>query len=278
MIAIEGPGLFGGRACRVVLSRTSYPAVRLRVGGGSLVPISDFRIVETNRTTTIAWGESRLSLVEHLFAALAGLSVRENLDIDVTGDELPLLDGGARVWCEALAELGRGAEHAWGNGTDPGGPLLVSHGSAVHEPIVIGESVYRFAPARDVHVRATLDVGDPRVDATAEWNGTADHFVTTIASARTFVDARDLEPMLASGLGASVDRASVIVFDADTVHVAGRPVSPAEPARHKLLDLMGDLYLYGGPPRGSTHAHRPGHRATHAAIAEAIARGVLCRA
>ena len=277
MIAIEGTGLFGGRACRVALSRTTYPAVRLRLGGGPLVPIVDYRVVDTNRTTTIGWGDSRLSLVEHLFAALAGLDVREKLDIDVTGDELPLLDGGARAWCEALAEIGLGGEHASGDDRSPAASLVVSPRSAAHEPIVVGESVYRFSPARDVLVTAVIELTDRRVETTADWNGTADRFVRSIASARTFVHARDLEPMLAAGLGASVDPASVMVFDADTVHVAGRPFSPDEPARHKLLDLMGDFYLYGGPPRGSTHAHRPGHRANHAAIEEAIARGVLCR-
>jgi UDP-3-O-acyl-N-acetylglucosamine deacetylase len=56
---------------------------------------------------------------------------------------------------------------------------------------------------------------------------------------------------------------------------AGAPFSPDEPARHKLLDLAGDLFVYGGPPRGTVSAYRPGHWSTHEAMRVAIARGVI---
>jgi UDP-3-O-[3-hydroxymyristoyl] N-acetylglucosamine deacetylase len=66
----------------------------------------------------------------------------------------------------------------------------------------------------------------------------------------------------------------VVVIGAEIL-AAGRPFAPDEPARHKLLDLVGDLFLYGGPPRGSVAAYRPGHWATHEAVRRAREAGVL---
>ncbi|MFO0670222.1 MAG: UDP-3-O-acyl-N-acetylglucosamine deacetylase [Polyangiaceae bacterium] len=101
--------------------------------------------------------------------------------------------------------------------------------------------------------------------------------VRRIAPARTFVEERELALMLASGQSATADPESVVVLGAETVHAAGRPFSADEPARHKLLDLIGDLALHGGPPRGEIVARRPGHAATHVAVARALADGILAR-
>ena len=67
----------------------------------------------------------------------------------------------------------------------------------------------------------------------------------------------------------------MIVIAPGTIYAAGRPFARDEPARHKLLDLIGDLYLYGGPPIGTVTAFRPGHRVTHAVMREALARGIV---
>jgi UDP-3-O-[3-hydroxymyristoyl] N-acetylglucosamine deacetylase len=90
--------------------------------------------------------------------------------------------------------------------------------------------------------------------------------------------ARDLEELGARRLAARVDPESVVVVAPDAIHAAGAPFFGDEPARHKLLDLIGDLYLYGGPPRGGLRAARPGHGATHAAIERALELGVLVAA
>ena len=82
----------------------------------------------------------------------------------------------------------------------------------------------------------------------------------------------------AAGRARGVDLESVLVFDERGAIAGCRPPAPAEPARHKLLDLIGDLALYGGPPRGAVEARRArATRATHAIVAEALARGVLAR-
>jgi UDP-3-O-acyl-N-acetylglucosamine deacetylase len=67
----------------------------------------------------------------------------------------------------------------------------------------------------------------------------------------------------------------VVLVTPERIEVAGAPFSPDEPARHKLLDLVGDLFLYGGPPVGEVHGTRPSHASTHAAITEARALGIL---
>jgi len=68
----------------------------------------------------------------------------------------------------------------------------------------------------------------------------------------------------------------LVVAD-DAIHASGAAFSRDEPARHKLLDLAGDLYLYGGPPEGELSARRPGHAATHEAVRRALAQGILSR-
>jgi UDP-3-O-[3-hydroxymyristoyl] N-acetylglucosamine deacetylase len=69
----------------------------------------------------------------------------------------------------------------------------------------------------------------------------------------------------------------MVLEDGGGVEPPGAPARPDEFARHKLLDLVGDLYLYGGPPRGTLRATRPGHGATHRAMTEALDRGIVGR-
>ena len=84
--------------------------------------------------------------------------------------------------------------------------------------------------------------------------------------------ARDIGELVAGGLARHVEPASVVVLAPEAILHAGRAFSPDEPARHKLLDLLGDLYLSGGPPLGRLRAVRPGH-AANAVAAQARARG-----
>ena len=119
---------------------------------------------------------------------------------------------------------------------------------------------------------------DPRVTSLAPhatWSGDRADFVARIASARTFGFAHEVDALLARGLAQHVAASSVVVIAPDVIHHAGRPFTADEPARHKLLDLIGDLYAHGGPFRGRIHATRPGHAATHAAMARAREEGVI---
>jgi UDP-3-O-[3-hydroxymyristoyl] N-acetylglucosamine deacetylase len=110
----------------------------------------------------------------------------------------------------------------------------------------------------------------------ASWHGDRGDFLERIAPARTFGFLREAALLFDSGRARHVDPQAVLVFDAQGGVVgSSRPPGPAELARHKLLDLIGDLYLYGGPPLGRLRASRPGHRATHAVVRQALAEGIL---
>ena len=226
------------------------------------------RPVRTDRGVTVATpdGRVRVDLIEHLLAAVGGLGVAGELRIAVEGDEIPLLDGGALRFAEALRALESPparARRAPAAG-DARGRLRAR---------AIGVPLRARAPAQPPR-RGRLPA--PVGAGSAAWGGDAAAFVAHVAPARTFGWAHEIEALRAAGRAAEVDLASVIVFDARGGVLPGcRPPGPDEPARHKLLDLIGDLALYGGPPRGEVHASAPGHGATHAVVARALAEGVL---
>src|SRR5690606_8548586 len=114
-----------------------------------------------------------------------------------------------------------------------------------------------------------------RLERHAAWRGDPDDFRERIAPARTFGFAHELDSLLARDLARHVDPASVVVLAVDRVLSAGPPFRADEPARHKLLDLIGDLYAHGGPPAGTVHAIRPGHAATHEAVRRALEEGIV---
>ncbi len=231
---------------------------------GASARLDELRPVRTDRGVTVATqdGRVRVDLVEHLLAAVGGLGISCDLVVEA-GDELPLLDGGAKRFAEALSglELPRCA----------GRCLRVTREAEIGH----GRSVYRFAPGPAASVRVEVDLPAPVGRQRAAWAGAADEFVSRIAPARTFGWVHELDALRAAGRAAEVDPESVIVFDEQGPLSACRPPEPDEPARHKLLDLIGDLALYGGPPAGEVAAFFPGHTATHAVAARALALGIL---
>jgi UDP-3-O-[3-hydroxymyristoyl] N-acetylglucosamine deacetylase len=261
-VELEGAGLHSGAAVRVVLGARPGP-VRLRVRGVE-AEIADLDVVSSARATTVQprGGGARVGTVEHCFAALAGLGIRGGVTIDVDGPEMPLLDGGAGAWCRALTELG--AERS--------APRL----RVVREAVIeVGPSVYELSPGDEAIVEVRVDFDDPRLAPDARWGGDPQDFVERIAPARTFALVRELDELVARGLARSADPASVVVVTRDAVLCAGRAFEADEPARHKLLDLMGDAYLFGGPPLGRLRALRPGHAANVRALRRALETGAL---
>ena len=261
--SVRGRGLFGGRTATVTFRRVEGP---IRLAG---LALEAFAVVPSLRTTTIEQPERgrRIGTVEHLLAALGGLGIHSGLSVDVEGDEFPFLDGGAAQWCAAIDELG----------ARPSPPrLLIAREGEVH----VGASRYRFVPPGALHTVApslgvTLDFDHPRLVARAEWFGDAHDFAVRIAPARTFVFAHDIAKLADLGMMAHADPESVVVIDERGVHSAGVAASPDEPVRHKLLDLVGDLFLHGGPPEGRIETFRPGHAATHEAVRRAREMGIV---
>jgi UDP-3-O-[3-hydroxymyristoyl] N-acetylglucosamine deacetylase len=262
-VVLEGLGLHTARPSRLVLRRRAGPISFVLAHREA--PLESARVVGTARATTLEVSESRFGTVEHLLSALGGLGLHSGVCLELTGPELPLLDGGARSYVDALLELGI-----------PGGEtpaLAVVRDDEVH----VGESSYAFKRGEEIHVHVSVDFGDARLDAAASWDGDARDYRARIAPARTFAFAAELLALAHQGGTAHASPESVIVLAPDRVLSAGALFSPDEPARHKLLDLVGDLFFYGGPPRGAVFAHRPGHGSTHVAMRQAIERGIVRR-
>ncbi len=236
--------------------------VRL-VQRGAEARLDELRPIRTDRGVTVATedGRVRVDLIEHLLAAVGGLGVAGDLVIEA-GEEIPLLDGGALRFAEAIAGLDLPRR--------TGRLHVLREAEIAHE-----RSVYRFSPGPSPAVRVDVDLPAPVGRQRASWEGDPLDFVARIAPARTFGWAHELDALRAAGRAAEVDLGSVLVFDGEGPLAGCRPPGPDEPARHKLLDLIGDLALYGGPPAGSVDASLPGHTATHAVTARALSMGVL---
>jgi UDP-3-O-[3-hydroxymyristoyl] N-acetylglucosamine deacetylase len=261
-LALEGIGLRSGRPARVDFHARPGPFALVVHGVPS--GLNDLLVVETERATTVRAGRVLVATVEHLFAACAALGLYEGLAVEVTGGEVPFLDGGSRTFADALRTLALSSSAP---------PRRV----VKRETIEHGKSRYEFRPSSHGERSASvaLDYDDVRLAPAASWAGDAKDFVERIAPARTFSFYREITDLVRRGQVAHVDPASVVVFAPDAVLASGAPVAADEPARHKLLDLLGDLFLYGGPPVGHVHAYRPGHASTHAILREARARGVV---
>ncbi len=265
----EGIALFSGERSSVEIKRCEGPSTLHTKNGGG--PISEWRRVAAFRTTAIAHASgARVSCVEHLFAALAAYRVYDGVAISVHGNELPILDGASAAWCALLADLEV--------------PKCEPTLRIVRERrFGLGSSKYLFfSSENDLEVSSTLEMGDAgRFAATlskrASWNGSREMFVSEVAAARTFLFARDVADFQASGASAHISEESFVIIGEENAIAHGAPFSRDEPARHKLLDLIGDFFLYGGPPLGRVHALRPGHANNHEVIAMALEDGILAR-
>lgn len=265
---IAGQGLHTAAPGAVGFERVAGGVV-LRMGGVDAL-LEALDVVGTGRSTTVATkdGSIRFATVEHVLAALGGLRIFEGVAIVVEGGEAPLADGGARQYVDALRALALA----------PTAPSLRVVRSGTVE---VGASRYELRESERgeeaIAVEVTVDFDRPGLAKTARWDGDPEDFRVRIAGARTFGFEHEVEELMARGLASHVTPGSVVVIGHDRVLSAGAPFAADEPARHKLLDLVGDLYLHGGPPIGSVHATRPGHAATHEAMRRALAEGLVVR-
>ena len=267
-VALHGRGLHGGARCTVRLLRRPGPVAFLH--DGREIALRELEVVRADRGVCVRPRELELSfeidLVEHLLAAFAGVGVTSGVAISVTGGEIPLLDGAAFELARAVLAL------------DPprGAPAL----RVVREgEVVVGDARYRFAKkdALELDVEVDFSAAGLGVER-ARWSGGTREFLDGIAPARTFGFLNEAELLRKSGRAAWVDPHVVLVFESDgSVLPPATPPGDNELARHKLLDLLGDAYLFGGPPIGALTVSRPGHAANQRAFAEALERGLVAR-
>lgn len=174
--------------------------------------------------------------------------------IEVNGPELPLLDGSALPWMEMLGEAR----------TPPVGPP-VTRSLEIRE----GDAVVAVDPAEELRFSYSIDFPSPIGAQSASFSPSQERFLEELAPARTFLFQHEVELLIEDGklAGGTLENALVAVPGG----WLNPPLRfPEEPARHKLLDLVGDLALLGAIPRGHYRAHRAGHR-LHVALAQRLA-------
>ena len=234
-----GIGLHSGQTTTVTLRPWDQPGFFILgdAPGSEPVRLEPSQVRDSQLCTTLDFGARRVATVEHLLAALAGCGL-SHVAIELSGDEVPLLDGSALGWVEAIAEVG--LQRAT---TPRPAPPELQQAVVLHR----GASVITATPADRFQLIGVIDFPQPAIGRQQfSLALTPQAFVDQIAPARTFGFRDQVEQLRAAGLiqGGALDNA--LVCDGD--HWLNPPLRfPDEPVRHKLLDLIGDLALVGFP-------------------------------
>lgn len=275
---LKGKGLHTGLELVVTFNPApvnhGYKIKRVDVEGQPVIDAIAENVVETTRGTVLGANDVKCSTVEHAFAALYAFGI-DNVLVEVNGPEFPILDGSATPYVNKLKEIGvveQEADKEW---------LIVS------EPIEYTDeatgSHVAILPADDFALSVTIDFNSQLMPIQTATLRDINDFETEISSARTFVFVREIEILLSLGLikGGDLDNA-VVIYERETTqenmdklckltkaewhdakelgYIQHKPlVWENEPARHKLLDLIGDLSLVGQPIKGHIVATKPGH-------------------
>jgi UDP-3-O-acyl N-acetylglucosamine deacetylase len=256
-VRLEGFGLHTGRFVKMVL-RPAAPntGIRFRRGGGPAIR-AGLEAVTTAAGRIGLGGEEGVQTVEHLLSATWAAGV-DNMDVELTGDEVPGMDGSALPFVRALREAGLRTQ-------DATRPVL-----RVRAPIWVadGGSWAVALPAPRFAVACVVTLQPPRSeDQAATYDPAQDRYEEVIAPARTWGYEREAEALRSRGLalGASLENTLVIGGSG----YLNAPRFPNEAARHKILDLLGDLALLGGDVHGYVIAVRAGH-SLHVALARGL--------
>ena len=293
-IKISGNGLHSGKETHVTL----HPAkpfhgvkfCRTDVKDRTLIPADVDFVTKTARSTSIGIGDLCVSTGEHLLAALYALGV-DNVLIEVFGSEIPILDGSAKPWTEAILNVGLKQQDA------PRNTFRITKPLRYEDP---DTGVWVEAhPDDHFHLEVSIDYQSEVLPPQTVHMETTDRFVEDFSKARTFVFLHEIEVLLQNNLikGGDLDNALVFVEHniseeqqkhlAKVFHKEGKDVKvekgilnhisdmlPNEPARHKTVDLLGDLALVGHPFVGYIKANKPGHKA-NIAIAQLIKKQIM---
>jgi UDP-3-O-[3-hydroxymyristoyl] N-acetylglucosamine deacetylase/3-hydroxyacyl-[acyl-carrier-protein] dehydratase len=299
-VTISGVGLHTGvQATMTFLPAKSNHGIkfqRIDLPGSPIIEADCDRVVDVSRGTTIEQSGARISTIEHTLAALVGLEI-DNVLIQIDGPEAPIMDGSSIEFVNALKEVGTEEQNA------------------LRDFFEVQDSIFYREAARNVEI-AALPLDDYRVTVMVDYNSpvlgsqhasitSIQQFEKEIASCRTFCFLHELEMLYKNNLirGGDLNNAIVIVdrvvepHELDNIaRMLNKPKVEVkkegilnnielrynnEPARHKLLDIIGDLALAGRPLKAQILAARPGHAANVAfakklkkSMAEADKKGV----
>ena len=274
--SLFGKGLHTGLSLTVTFNpapeNTGLKIQRIDLEGQPTIDALAEYVVDTQRGTVIAKGDVRVGTIEHGMAALYAMGI-DNCLVQVNGPEFPILDGSAEKYVEQIKKVGIVEQNA------PKDYYIIRHKIEITD----GESVITILPDDQFSITAMCSFQSKFISSQFATLDDVNKFADEIAPARTFVFVRDIMPLLQANLikGGDLDNAIVIYETqisqenldklADNLNVEHRDATKLgylnsrplvwrnEPARHKLLDIIGDMALIGKPIKGRIIATRPGH-------------------
>ncbi len=275
---VSGKGLHTGLSIQATFKPAAvdhgYKFKRVDLEGAPVVDALAENVVETTRGTVIGKGDAKVSTVEHALAALYAAGI-DNCLIEVNAPELPILDGSAIEYANKIMEVGIEEQNA-----DKDFYIVKQKLEVVDEET--GASIV-VLPFDSFRIDVMIEFKSPIIPNQFASLNSLSRFKDDIAASRTFVFVREIEPLVKSNLikGGDLDNA-LVVYDqtmaqedldklADLMNVPHKHVSELgyisniplayenEPARHKLMDVLGDLALIGRPLKGYVIATKPGH-------------------
>ena len=219
------------------------------------IPVSATSVSDTRMATTVSNGDAKVATVEHFMSACSGLGL-DNLYVDITGEEVPILDGSAASFVFLLQSAGIVMQNA------PRRFIRVTKPVEVREGQGAQEKWARLDPFHGYKLSFEITFDHPAVDSTGqrvEFDLSVNSYARDIARARTFGFTRDVEMMRTNGLALGGGLDNAIVMDDYKVLNAGGLRYDDEFVKHKILDAMGDLYIVGKPLLAAYSARRSGH-------------------
>ncbi len=271
-VEVSGRGLFSGEPSKLRLTPappgSGLAFVRTDLPSPVRIPVAIANVVKRARRTALASGAASVETVEHVLAAVTGMGV-DNLTMEVSAPEVPTTDGSPMVFVEALRQAGVREQEAERQ------PFVVN------EPVTYadGDASVTALPGSGDTLDVLYDLDYPTVPAlgrqVAFFCLGRDDFAEQLAPARTFALEAEAREMQAKGIGTHLTASDVVIIG-DAGPLDGPPRLPNEPARHKLVDLLGDLALLGRPLRGRVIARKTGHEHNHALVRK-LAKMVVAR-
>jgi len=232
------------------------------------IAVSAGAVTDTRMASTISAGQAKVFTVEHLMSACAGLGL-DNLYIDITAEEVPILDGSASSFVFLLQSAGIALQDAPKRFVRILREVKVSEGQGAQLKWAA------LSPHEGYKLSFEIDFDHPAVDSTGQrvqFDMATGSYVRDIARARTFGFTKDVEMMRANGLalGGGLDNA-IVMDDYKVLNAEGLRYND-EFVKHKILDAMGDLYLLGKPIIGAYSAFRSGHALNNKLLRELLAQ------
>jgi UDP-3-O-[3-hydroxymyristoyl] N-acetylglucosamine deacetylase len=219
------------------------------------LPASAISVGDTRMASTLDKDGAKVSTVEHLMSACAGLGI-DNLYVDVSAEEIPIMDGSASSFVFLLQQAGLQEQNAAKKFIRVKKPVQVREGKGEHEKWA------RLDPYNGYRLKFFIEFKHPAVDSTgqmAEVDFAEESYVKEVSRARTFGFMQDVETLRGMGLARGGSLENAIVMDEYRILNPDGLRYDNEFVRHKILDAIGDLYLVGHPLLASYTAHKSGH-------------------